>query len=70
MRFISMVSELTEADIPGASLDGQAPETLKIAELKFWLRCHGANGLSNLKTKSYYVQRFIVSEAVHMLIHV
>ena len=35
MRFISLASELTEADIPGASLEGRAPEALKIAELKF-----------------------------------
>ena len=55
MRFISMASELTEADIPGASLEGRAPEArLKIAELKFWLRCRGASGLSKLKTKSDY----------------
>ena len=58
-----MVSELTEADIPGASLEGQAPEALKIAELKFWLRCRGASGLSKLKTKSDYVQQFVVPEA-------
>ena len=38
-----MASELTEADIPGASLGGRAPEALKIAELKFWIRCCGAN---------------------------
>jgi len=54
-------SKLTEADIPGASLEGWAPEALKIAELKFWLRCRhsGANGLSKLKTKSDYVQWFV-----------
>ena len=46
-----MASKLKEADIPGASLEGRAPEALKIAELKFWLRCRGANGLSKLKTK-------------------
>ena len=43
MRFISMASELTEVDIPGASLQRQAPEALKITELKFWLRCHAAS---------------------------
>ena len=52
-----MANELTETDIPGASLGGRTPEALKIAELKFWLRCHGASGLSKLKTKSDYVQR-------------
>ena len=35
MRFISIPSELTEADISGVSLEGQAPEALKIAKLKF-----------------------------------
>ena len=39
-----MASQLMEADIPGASLEGQAPESLKIAELKFWLHCHGLWG--------------------------
>ena len=48
---------LTEADIPGASLDDQAPKALKISELKFWLHCHGATGLSKLKTKNDYVKR-------------
>ena len=51
-----MASELTEADIPGASLEGRAPEVLNIAELKFWLLCHGATGLSKLKTKADYMQ--------------
>ena len=55
-----MASKLKEADIPGAPLEGRAPEALKIAKLKFWLRCHGANGLSKLKTKSDYVQRFVM----------
>ena len=36
--------ELMEADIPGASLGGCDPEKLKVAELKFWLRCRGATG--------------------------
>ena len=43
-----MAYELTEADIPGASLEGRAPEALKIAELKFWLRCRGASSLYRL----------------------
>ena len=54
-----MASELTEADIPGASLEGRSPESLKIAELKFWLRCHSATGLFKLKTKSDYLQRLV-----------
>ena len=44
--------ELTEADIPGASLGGRDPEKFKVAELKFWLRCRGATGLTKLKTKA------------------
>ena len=52
-----MVCSLTEADIPGASLGNRNPEVLKVAELKFWLRCRGAKGLSKLKTKAEYVQQ-------------
>ena len=48
--------ELTEADIPGASLGDCDPEKFKIAELKFWLHCHGATGLTKLKTKADYVR--------------
>jgi len=33
---------LTEADIPGASLDGKDPTELNITQLKKWLVCHGA----------------------------
>ena len=52
-----MACSLTEADIPGASLGNRNPEALKVAELKFWLRCRGAKGLSKLKTKAEYVQQ-------------
>ena len=47
-----MASNLTEVDIPGAALGNRYPEALKVAELKFWLRCRGAMGLSKLKTKA------------------
>ena len=50
------VVELTEADIPGASLSDRDPEKFKIAELKFWLRCCGATGLTKLKIKADYVR--------------
>ena len=30
-------------DVPGASLCGRNPETLKIPELKQWLLCRGAS---------------------------
>ena len=52
-----MASNLTEADIPGASLGDRNPEALKVAELKFWLRCRGATGLSKLKTKADCVRQ-------------
>ena len=48
----SMASNLMEADIPGASLGNRDPQTLKVVELKFWLRSRGATGLSKLKTKA------------------
>ena len=46
--------ELMEADIPGASLGGCDQEKFKIAELKFWLCCCDATGLTKLKTKLDY----------------
>ena len=52
-----MGSNLTEADIPGASLGDRNPKALKVTELKFWLRCRGATGLSKLKTKANYVRQ-------------
>ena len=33
---------LTEADIPGASLDGKCPSELNVVQLKRWLACRGA----------------------------
>ena len=33
---------LSEADVPGASLNGRKPEQLKISELKLWLACRRA----------------------------
>ena len=49
-------SNLSADDIPGASLGDREPEKFKIAELRFWLQCRGARGLSKLKTKADYVQ--------------
>ena len=48
---------LTEADIPGASLGNREAEKFKITELRFWLQCRGAGGLSKLKTKADYVRQ-------------
>ena len=31
-----------QEDVPGASLNGRKPESLKVAELKYWLTCRGA----------------------------
>lgn len=41
---------LTEDDIPGASLAGRNPSSLKNEELRFWLRCRG-DSLKGLKRK-------------------
>ena len=46
----------TEDDIPGASLAGRNPSSLKNEELKFWLRCRG-DSLKGLKTKAQLVKR-------------
>ena len=47
---------LKEDDIPGASLAGRNPPSLKNEELRFWLRCHG-DSLKGLKTKVLLVKR-------------
>ena len=47
---------LTEDDIPGASLAGREPATLKNEELRFWLKCKG-DSLKGLKTKALLVIR-------------
>ena len=47
---------LTEDDIPGASLAGRNPSSLKNEELRFWLRCQG-DLLKGLKTKAQLVKR-------------
>ena len=41
-----------EVNIPLATLGNHNPEALKVAELKFWLHCRGATGLSKLKAKT------------------
>ena len=47
---------LTEDDIPGASLRGRSPATLKNEEFRFWLKCRG-DKLKGLKTKAQLVER-------------
>jgi len=47
---------LSENDIPGASLAGRNPSSLKNEELKFWLRCRG-DSLKGLEMKVYLVKR-------------
>ena len=47
---------LSEDDIPGASLAGRNPSSLKNEELRFWLRCRG-NSLKGLKMKALLVKR-------------
>ena len=48
--------ELTEDDIPGASLAGRIPSELKMDELRFWLKCRG-DSYKGLKTKAQFVKR-------------
>ena len=43
MSSSSVVKHLCEEDVPGASLTGRDPGTLKIPELKRWLQCRGAS---------------------------
>ena len=50
-------SALTEDDIPGSSLAGREPASLKNEELRFWLRCRG-DSLKGLKTKALLVKRW------------
>ena len=47
---------LLESDIPGSSLDGRNPASLKVDELRFWLRCRG-DSLKGLKTKAEFVKK-------------
>ena len=48
---------LTEDDIPGASLAGRNPSSLKNEELKFWLRCRG----DSLKGLNFAIQALSTS---------
>ena len=48
---------LTENDIPGASLAGRNPSSLKNEELRFWLRCRG-DSLKGLNTNALLVKRY------------
>ena len=47
---------LKEDDIPGATLAGRNPSSLKNEEFKFWLLCRG-DSLKGLKTKAQFVKR-------------
>ena len=51
-RDISNAVTLTEDDIPGASLAGRNPSSLKNEEPKFWLRCRGDSLKGLLKNES------------------
>ena len=48
---------LSESDIPGASLYGRLPAQLKLDKLKFWLKCWG-DACKGLKTKTQLVKRY------------
>ena len=56
-RDISNAVILMEDNIPGASLAGRNPSSLKNEELKFWLRCRG-DSLKGLKTKAQLVKQY------------
>ena len=47
---------LTEDDIPGSSLSGRNPASLKNPELRFWLKCRG-DSCKGLTTKAQLVKR-------------
>ena len=47
---------LSEDDIPGASLAGREPATLKNEELRFWLKRRG-DSLKGLKTKALLIKK-------------
>ena len=55
---------LTEDDIPGASLAGRNPSSLKNEELKFWLRCRGDSlkglnfAIQALSTSFFFFKKF------------
>lgn len=46
---------LTEADIPGSSLNGKNPSELNVVQLKKWLACHGVPVTGK---KSQLVERY------------
>ena len=56
-RFVIRYSGLIKDDIPGASLAGRNPSSLKNEELRFWLRCR-EDSLKGLKTKALLVKRY------------
>ena len=54
---MATLTKLSEKDIPGASLSGRNPSTLKTDELLFWLKCRG-DPPKGLKTKAQMVKRW------------
>ena len=40
---VNSMRNLREEDVPGASLAGRDPKTLKVVELQHWLQCRGAS---------------------------
>lgn len=62
----SVSSRLFEEDIPGASLQGRNPTTLKSDELRFWLKCRG-DPAKGLKTKAQLAKRQ-VSFSIYVLV--
>lgn len=52
---MATLTKLSEKDIPGASLSGRNPSTLKTDEFLFWLKCRGELA-KGLKTKAQMVK--------------
>ena len=40
---VNSIQNLREEDVPGASLAGRNPKTLKVVELQHWLQCRGTS---------------------------
>ena len=40
---VNSIQNLHEEDVPGASLAGRNPKTLKVVELQHWLQCRGTS---------------------------
>ena len=68
---ISVKVELTEDDIPGASLGIRKPHELKVPELKRWLACRGATRNGNkaaLIERDYKLEVVLLSGSLTQIV--